>query len=252
MAAEQYREVDRGAACKRCYDLKEHRAGNWPVVRGCHRDPQRVRSPTSTGKRSFRNRQDRDDHPTAGMARFMRGNCARSTLRPTDVCSTSNAIGEASFQDMQRPVTVDGQRAAATNRIVGRVTASAMASASRASFLFNFTNGLTNCAGMIRTVWPSSPSFRAIHCAPGQASMPIRAFGAVAKNAKRVSRENFTRWIGRSPRRQACLAEINTINDCSKRLVAHAPRTGRRLRSADRPIAAQTGDVEPQTPITTG
>ena len=38
-----------------------------------------------------------------------------------------------------------------TNRIVGRVTASAMASASRASFLFDFTNGLTNCAGIIRT-----------------------------------------------------------------------------------------------------
>jgi hypothetical protein len=40
-------------------------------------------------------------------------------LRPTDVCSTSNAsahdcfIGEAAFQDMEKPVTVGDQRAAA-------------------------------------------------------------------------------------------------------------------------------------------
>jgi len=46
-------------------------------------------------------------------------NCARSALPPTDVCSTSNAsvttcfIGEASFQDLQQPITVDNQRAAA-------------------------------------------------------------------------------------------------------------------------------------------
>ena len=48
-----------------------------------------------------------------------------------------------------------------TKRMVGRVTASQIASASAASFFMVFTYGLTNCGAMSFTVCPSAESLRA-------------------------------------------------------------------------------------------
>ena len=83
-----------------------------------------------------------------------------------------------------------------TKRIVGRVTASAMAAASMRSFLFDLTYGLTNWAGTMRTVCPSALILRASHCEPAQASMPTTAGAAASKNCSRVSRRNLTFWTG--------------------------------------------------------
>jgi hypothetical protein len=57
-----------------------------------------------------------------------------------------------------------------------RSTASAMASASTKSFLFDFTNGFTNCAAINRTSWPCLRNARPRKCAPEQASSPISEF----------------------------------------------------------------------------
>src|SRR5262245_12505210 len=48
-----------------------------------------------------------------------------------------------------------------TKRMVVRVTASAIASASRLSFLFDLTYGLTNCGAMSFTSWPYARKRRA-------------------------------------------------------------------------------------------
>lgn len=48
-----------------------------------------------------------------------------------------------------------------TVRIVGREIASAIASASIRSFLFDLTKGFTNCAGMIQGVCPNNLAFLA-------------------------------------------------------------------------------------------
>src|SRR3984885_5512922 len=61
-----------------------------------------------------------------------------------------------------------------TKRMFCRATASAIASASRKSFLLDFTNGLTNCAGISRTSCPCDRRARPRKCAPEQASNPTR------------------------------------------------------------------------------
>src|SRR3979411_699980 len=48
-----------------------------------------------------------------------------------------------------------------------RSTASAIASASMKSFLFDFTNGFTNWAGINFTSWPCSRKARPRKCDPG-------------------------------------------------------------------------------------
>jgi hypothetical protein len=65
----------------------------------------------------------------------------------------------------------------------GRVTASQIAAASAASFLFRLTNGLTYCGAINCTVWPSACSFLAQWWALPQASRPILQDGRLAKNA---------------------------------------------------------------------
>lgn len=79
-------------------------------------------------------------------------------------------------------------------RMLGRLTASAIATASMRSFLLDLTYGLKNWAGMMRIVWPSPCSFLASHGTHGQASMPITAGVALAKNIKMVARLRVTRW----------------------------------------------------------
>jgi hypothetical protein len=54
--------------------------------------------------------------------------------------------------------------------------------------------GLTNCAGMMRTVCPSVSSFLASHWDPGHASIPMSALGALEKNVKIVARLSVARW----------------------------------------------------------
>src|SRR5215218_7165891 len=81
--------------------------------------------------------------------------------------------------------------------MVGRTTASQIASASAASVLFVLTKGFTYWGGISRTSWPRACSSRAQWCAPGQASMPIRQGGSRAKNtatSPRRSRRRRTRW----------------------------------------------------------
>src|SRR2546427_1029807 len=72
-----------------------------------------------------------------------------------------------------------------TKRIVGRVTASAMPSASRLSFLFDLTYGFTNWGAMSFTSWPCSRKRLAQSCAPPQASMPMRTGGSFARKGIR-------------------------------------------------------------------
>ena len=69
-----------------------------------------------------------------------------------------------------------------TNRMLGQLTASQIASASAASCLLPFTYGLTNCGAIRRTAWPWACSRRAQKCAPPHASMPIRHGGILLKN----------------------------------------------------------------------
>ena len=69
-----------------------------------------------------------------------------------------------------------------TKRMVGRPTASQMASASFRSFLFDFTYGVTNWGLIRRTWWPRSVSTLAQKCAPFEASIPTKHGGRLAKN----------------------------------------------------------------------
>src|SRR5260221_13828996 len=55
-----------------------------------------------------------------------------------------------------------------------RSTASAIASASMKSFLFDFTNGFTNWAGINFTSWPCSRKARPRKCDPEHPSIPIK------------------------------------------------------------------------------
>src|SRR5450759_5086079 len=81
----------------------------------------------------------------------------------------------------------------ATNFIVGRCTASAMASASRKSFFCPFEYGRTYRAGINRASWPSFWSPRLRWCAPTQASMPIRHGGIFENRASTWPRDHFCR-----------------------------------------------------------
>src|SRR4029077_9673751 len=62
-----------------------------------------------------------------------------------------------------------------TKRMVGRRTASQIASASAASFLLRLTQPFTSFAGIRRTSWPSFVNSRAQWCDVAQASMPTKA-----------------------------------------------------------------------------
>jgi hypothetical protein len=64
-----------------------------------------------------------------------------------------------------------------TKRIVGRATASQIASASAASCLFVCTYGLTNCGAISFTVCPSACSFLAQYWALAHASHPNQTRG---------------------------------------------------------------------------
>src|SRR5215470_4380556 len=73
-----------------------------------------------------------------------------------------------------------------TKRMVGRVTASAMASASRLSFLFDLTYGFTNGGAMRFTSWPYARKRLAQSCAPPQASRPNRPRGQLRDTGHQV------------------------------------------------------------------
>src|SRR5215471_5196998 len=76
----------------------------------------------------------------------------------------------------------------------GRVTASAIASASRLSFLFDLTYGFTNWGAISLTSWPWGRKRRAQSCAPPQASMPRRTGGSVAIQGIRSCRDTRLRY----------------------------------------------------------
>src|SRR5215471_11447487 len=76
----------------------------------------------------------------------------------------------------------------------GRVTASAIASASRLSFLFDLTYGFTHGGAISLTSWPWVRKRRAQSCAPPQASMPRRTGGSVAIQGIRSCRDTRLRY----------------------------------------------------------
>ena len=69
----------------------------------------------------------------------------------------------------------------ATEGMPGRDAASLIASASVRSFLARLTNGLTYCAGIRRTSWPSRAKTRPQWCAPPHASMITSVLSSLAK-----------------------------------------------------------------------
>src|SRR5437879_3765919 len=73
-------------------------------------------------------------------------------------------------------------------RMLWRVTASAIASASMKSFLFDLRYGFTNCAGISFASCPWSRNLAARKCAPEQASMPMNDHGRLAVNASSCER----------------------------------------------------------------
>ena len=75
-----------------------------------------------------------------------------------------------------------------TNRIVGRVAASAIASASRSSFFWAFTYGRTYSGDINRTVCPCATSARPIWWAPQQASIATTHGASDPAKAMTVSR----------------------------------------------------------------
>src|SRR3974390_643075 len=81
----------------------------------------------------------------------------------------------------------------ATKRIVDRLAASAIASASAASFFWRLTKGLTYIGGINRTSWPRSRMARPQWCALPQASVATMQRGGSAKKARTFSRESFLR-----------------------------------------------------------
>jgi hypothetical protein len=86
---------------------------------------------------------------------------ARSTF-----AERNRRIGKLSVADQDRIVgamrTIESVLGEApANRIVGRSTASQIASASAASCLLRLMYAFTYCAGINRTSWPSAPSSRA-------------------------------------------------------------------------------------------
>jgi hypothetical protein len=68
-----------------------------------------------------------------------------------------------------------------------------IASASRKSFLWLLRKGITNCAGISFTSWPSASNWRLRWWAPTQASMPIRHGGILVRRASIWPRESYWR-----------------------------------------------------------
>lgn len=66
--------------------------------------------------------------------------------------------------------------------------ASAIASASIRSFLFDLTKGFTNCAGTMQGVCPNDLAFLASQWQPGQASIPIVVWGKRARYSINLTR----------------------------------------------------------------
>jgi hypothetical protein len=98
-----------------------------------------------------------------------------------------------------------------TKRMVGRVIASQISSASRASFLFVFTYGRTNCGAINLTLWPKPCKRRAQLWLLLPASMPIAQAGSFVKYSTTSLRRSCLRpttlpcacypiWGGISPR----------------------------------------------------
>src|SRR5229473_3353800 len=100
-----------------------------------------------------------------------------------------------------------------TNRIVGRLIASQIASASAASFLFRFTYGLTYCGGKRTTSCPSFCNSRAQWCAAPQASSPTLVGSSFAKNSRNCRRRSVLRSTGRSAESTPC--STKTLLDVS-------------------------------------
>src|SRR5258708_30061292 len=94
-----------------------------------------------------------------------------------------------------------------------RSTASAMASASRKSFLFDFKNGFRNWAGISFTSWPCSRKVRPRKCAPEQASIPIREVCVRGEGDQLLLGELLLQQhlavIAKSHQVKGCLAKVN-------------------------------------------
>ncbi len=93
----------------------------------------------------------------------------------------------------------------ATNRVVGPVAASAMASASRSSFFCALTYGRTYSGNIRRTVCPCFTRARPMWCAPQHASIATTHPGNFAPKAitvsRRIRRRSTTRPAASSPTR---------------------------------------------------
>ena len=81
----------------------------------------------------------------------------------------------------------------ATNRMVGRLAASLIASASATSFFCRFTYGLTKIGAISRTACPSLAASRPQWCAVPQASIATMQVGWLARNGRSCARETFLR-----------------------------------------------------------
>ena len=77
-----------------------------------------------------------------------------------------------------------------TNRLDGRVTASQIASTSRASFLFDFTYARTERGFISLTSCPSFTICRAQYCAPPHDSIPTRQGWSCAMNSSSCRRRS--------------------------------------------------------------
>src|SRR3954469_6150002 len=104
--------------------------------------------------------------------------------RHTEIAAKRTA--EAAERTKQTAVrtTVAAQRTEVSadrriNRIVGRVAASAIASASRSSFFCALTYGRTYSGDIRRTVWPCGARTRPRWCAPQHASIAMTHAGNV-------------------------------------------------------------------------
>src|SRR5215218_9634947 len=85
-----------------------------------------------------------------------------------------------------------------TNRIVGRLIASQIASASAASFLPRLTYGLASCGAISFTSCPNDCSRRAQWCEPPQASRATTVGGSLPKKVIRSWRRSLLRRTGSS------------------------------------------------------
>ena len=110
--------------------------------------------------------------------------------RQTAIGKIVEAVMAASLGKMP---TTSVRRLISTKRMVGRVAASIIASASAMSFFWVFTYGLTNFGAISRTLWPKPVSVRAQWLAVAHASIATQHPECASMNARNCLRDCFFR-----------------------------------------------------------